>query len=478
MPKPESKLPRALVWHRRDLRLDDNVALAACVEEGFEPVGAFIFDTAILEPLPRSDRRVEFLWGCVQELAASYANLGLDFHVLEGAPETELPRAAVACGANHAFAGRDYEASAKMRDAKTGANLARVGCELSLLKEHVVFEDHEILTGAGGAFSVFTPYKAAWLRRFELAPPTLGTPAARVKAWRLASRLPDRMPTLSELGFQPTNLHALGLKPGESGAKRAAKAFAGQLGAYHEQRDLPGTRGTSGLGPHLRFGTVSPRRLALWAHSVSGDGAATWLSELIWREFYSGLLDRRPDLCDGASFSPRCDALAWGNDPQRLSAWREGRTGIPFVDAGMRELLATGTMHNRARMVAASYLVKHLDCDWRLGEAHFARWLLDFDLASNNGGWQWSASTGCDAQPYFRVFNPAAQMARFDPDGVYVKRWVPELAACPPKALTDPTAFEKQLAAAGVVLGQDYPRPLVEHKAARAAAISKFASLA
>ena len=154
-----------------------------------------------------------------------------------------------------------------------------------------------------------------------------------------------------------------------------------------------------------------------------------------------------------------------------------GRTGIPFVDAAMRELLATGTMHNRARMVAACYLVKHLDCDWRLGEAHFARWLLDFDLASNNGGWQWSASTGCDAQPYFRIFNPAAQTARFDPDGVYVKRWVPELAACPPKALTDPQAFEKQLNAVGIELNRDYPRPLVEHKSARIAAISKFAAL-
>jgi deoxyribodipyrimidine photo-lyase len=282
------------------------------------------------------------------------------------------------------------------------------------------------------------------------------------------------------MGFSRTNLAALSVAPGMSGGAAAFADFRDRIDAYREARDYPAVRGPSYLSVHLRFGTVSVRELAGYAHACSlqpdGAGAATWLSELIWREFYAQILWHHPRVVDHA-FKPEYDALAFPNDPQRLEAWCRGQTGYPIVDAAMRQLNTTGYMHNRLRMISASFLVKDLLVDWRLGERYFADTLIDFDLASNNGGWQWAASTGCDAQPYFRIFNPVTQSERFDPDGKFIRRYVPEVAALSAKEIHAPwlvPAATQQ--AKRVVVGRDYPGPIVDHAGARARALALFAA--
>jgi deoxyribodipyrimidine photo-lyase len=474
---PGAGRPRALVWHRRDLRVDDNQALFECLQAGFVPVGAFVFDRDILDALPPEDRRVDFIHGSVAELALRYARHGCEFVAVEGRAAEAIARLAAGIGAQAVFFNRDYEASAKDRDDATATALAASSIPMLGFKDQVVHESGEILTLGGQPFSVFTPYKNAWLKQFAQQPPAIAPSAQLLRGLGLPPSPAPPIPTLDKLGFSPAGLSALGVRIGESGAKAAAKLFATRIAQYGARRDIPSTDGTSRIGVHLRFGTASVRRLAIWAHAVGGLGAETWLSELIWREFYSAIADRFPGLAQGECFQPKYQALRWENDPAKIHAWKSGATGVPIVDAAMRELAQTGHMHNRARMIAASYLCKHLDCDWRIGEAHFASLLLDFDFASNNGGWQWSASTGCDAQPYFRIFNPALQSKRFDPDGAYIKRWVTELATCPPSAIDCPIdAKPILLSGAGILLGQNYPMPLVDHATARKAALAKYAS--
>ncbi len=254
--------------------------------------------------------------------------------------------------------------------------------------------------------------------------------------------------------------------------------FRGRIDAYRAARDFPAIKGPSYLSVHLRFGTVSIRELVAFAHSRSllpgGDGAATWLSELVWREFYAQILWHHPHVVARA-FKPEYDALAFPNDPAHLAAWCDGKTGYPIVDAAMRQLNATGYMHNRLRMIAASFLVKDLLVDWRLGERRFATTLIDYDLASNNGGWQWAASTGCDAQPYFRIFNPVTQSERFDPDGAFIRRYVPELAALDRREIHAPwRASPETLRSRGITIGRDYPAPIVDHATARQKALALF----
>lgn len=471
-----SSRPRAIVWHRRDLRLDDNRALFECLSAGFEPVGLFLFDDEILKSLSPSDRRVDFICQSVELLARAYARHGCAFEAVRGVATKEIRAAAARHACSAVFANRDYEPRAKERDLAAEDALALDGVAMSLHKDQVVFESHEVLSLAGKLFSVFTPYKNAWLAAFSKSPPLIFPSSGLMSQLGLAPiEHKSSTPSLKDLGFQPANLASLGLAPGEAGAKSAAKAFASAIASYAADRDFPAKPATSKLGAHFRFGTASVRRMAIWARSAGGQGADVWLSELIWREFYSAILDANPRLAQGECHQRKYDALRWENNLAKFSAWKAGLTGVPIVDAAMRELAQTGHMHNRCRMVAASYLCKHLDCDWRWGEAHFAALLMDYDLASNNGGWQWSASTGADAQPYFRIFNPARQSERFDPNADYIKRWVPELAACPAKLIHGlAEAKPAMLAASGIVLGQDYPFPLVSHAAGRAAAILKY----
>jgi deoxyribodipyrimidine photo-lyase len=259
-----------------------------------------------------------------------------------------------------------------------------------------------------------------------------------------------------------------------SGARRLLDDFLGRIDKYHERRDFPAVKGPSYLSVHLRFGTISIRELVGHAHARGGRGAETWLSELIWRDFYFMVLDHHPRVV-GHAFKPELDAVHFDNDPERFAAWCEGRTGYPLVDAAMRQINRTGYMHNRLRMVAASFLVKDLHVDWRWGERYFAERLNDFDLAANNGGWQWAASTGCDAQPYFRIFNPVTQSEKFDPDGRFIRRYVPELARVPDRFIHAPWRMKPaDQVACGFAIGRDYPPPIVDHASARQLTLERY----
>ena len=469
-------LDAALVWFRRDLRDRDHAALYHALKGARRVYCAFCFDTEILDPLPaRADRRVEFLWHSVVELNARLAAAGGALVVLHGRAREEIPRLAETLGVGAVFANHDYEPAAIDRDLAVRDRLAAVGRQLRTFKDQAVFERDEVLTGSGTPFSVFTPYKNAWLRK--LTPFHLQAYPVERYATGLARPRAHPLPTLEALGFRPTNLRELAIPTGMTGARALLEDFLPRLPRYAEARDYPALKGPSYLSVHLRFGTLSIRAAARQARETGGPGADTWLSELIWRDFYFQILAHHPHVV-GGSFRREYDAVVFDNDAGKLAAWREGRTGYPLVDAAMRQLNATGYMHNRLRMIAASFLVKDLHCDWRLGERYFADQLNDFDLAANNGGWQWAASTGCDAQPYFRIFNPVTQSERFDPQGKFIRRYVPELARVPDKLVHAPWKMavpEQQ--AAGCVIGRDYPAPVVDHDQARRVTLERYAKV-
>ena len=329
---------------------------------------------------------------------------------------------------------------------------------------------------------MFTPYKNAWLKKIDVF--QLKSYPVERHAHHLAAR-PEAhcqpVPTLQDLGFEPTALSQLRLPTGAQGAQQLFDDFLGRIERYEDTRNFPAVKGPSYLSVHLRFGTISPRLLARTAHRLmleGNPGATTWLSELIWRDFYFQILHHHPHVV-GQSFKPAYDAIAWETGPGAdalFAAWCEGRTGYPLVDAAMVQINQTGYMHNRLRMVVASFLVKDLGLDWRRGEAYFATHLNDFDLAANNGGWQWASSSGCDAQPYFRIFNPVSQSEKFDPEGKFIRRYLPQLAALPTKALHAPwLARPLELQEAAVRLGDTYPLPVVEHDAARQRTLERYA---
>jgi deoxyribodipyrimidine photo-lyase len=428
-------------WFRRDVRLSDNTALAAAARRSAETGAAlhavFIFDRDILDRLDADDRRVPFLHREVLRLRSELAERGVALDVLHGRPAEALValRAKLsAAGAEllEVNANDDSEPSAVLRDADVASALG--GVPLVLHHDHTVLAPDRVLKGDGSPYTVFTPYARRW--RDVLRPEDLAVREPRwdgvtgVTGWTGAD-----VPTLEGMGFQG----------GEDGVIPPRAVDPAVLRAYAERRDVPAVVGTSRLSVHLRFGTVSVREAARagFAHSEK------WLTELIWRDFYRAILHHFPHTVD-AAFKPAYDAIPWRADAEGFAAWCAGKTGYPLVDAGMRELNATGFMHNRVRMVVASFLCKHLLLDWRLGERYFAKQLLDFELASNVGGWQWAAGSGCDAAPYFRVFNPTTQLAKFDPDAHYVRRWIPEWNT------------------------GAYPAPIVDHAFARARAIATY----
>lgn len=468
----------ALMWFRRDLRFADNAALHAALTSSRRVHCVFVYDTDILDALPsRADRRVEFIWQSVTELGRALAARGGGLILLHGSPRVEIPRLARDLGVRAVYANHDYEPAAAARDAAVAGALAKSGIVFLTRKDQVIFEKDEILTRTGTPFSVFTPYRNAWLKKLE--PFYLQAYPCERYAGSLAVPSGQSRPvTLADLGFETTNLQALGIAGGEQSAQRLFGEFLPRIARYREARDFPAIKGPSYLSVHLRFGTIAVRQLAraAWeaARGDGGEGAATWLSELVWRDFYFMILHHHPRVATQA-FKPAYDAIRWPNDQRLLAAWREGRTGYPIVDAAMRQLNRTGYMHNRLRMIAASFLVKDLLVDWRLGEKYFAVQLNDFDLAANNGGWQWAASTGCDAQPYFRIFNPVTQSRKFDPDGAFIRRYVPELAACDVRFIHAPWTMPAEAQrAAGVAIGRDYPAPVVDHAAARMRALELY----
>jgi deoxyribodipyrimidine photo-lyase len=493
MPSQSSKsthhLPhvdKGLMWFRRDLRSFDNAALFHALKSCKQVHCVFVFDKAILDSLPRADRRVEFIRESLvaldAELHAVAGQAGAGLIVRHAVAASEVPRLAHELGVQEVFANHDDEPDALARDAQVRGGLANFGIGFQTFKDHVIFERSEVLTQMGKPYGVFTPYKNAWLQKvndYYLKSYPVGkyikALAARPKTYQLP------VPSLADIGFEPTNLSNLHVPTGRPGGLALFEDFFDRMDKYDETRNFPAVKGPSYLGVHLRFGTVSIRQLASTAYKrmlVGSAGAEVWLSELIWRDFYHQILHHHPRVVTGA-FKPEYNDIKWDHHKhakELFAAWCEGRTGYPLVDAAMAQINQTGYMHNRLRMVVASFLTKDLGIDWRWGERYFAEHLNDFDLAANNGGWQWASSSGCDAQPYFRIFNPTNQSEKFDPDGKFIRRYVPALAKLSNKAIHAPwLAKPLELEEAGLVLGRDYPRPIVDHAEARALTLERYA---
>lgn len=398
-----------IFWFRRDLRIDDNAGLFHALKQGVPVIPLFIFDTEILEKLSdKSDRRVLFIYQTLEKLRKELQQYGSDLLIRIGKP-TEIWKALTEeFSLSAVYTNHDYEPYARKRDHAIGLFLKEKNIPFFTCKDQVIFEKSEVTKDDGKPYTVFTPYKNKW--RSKLTDFYLESYPVKKYITNLHRFATNEFPSIEVIGFLRSEFEF----PGSNVSDELIRHYA-------EQRDIPSLPATSKLGLHLRFGTVSVRQLVKHAFSLS----ETWVNELIWREFFMQILWHFPKVTE-QSFREGYDRISWRNNEKEFRAWCEGKTGYPLVDAGMRELNATGFMHNRVRMVTASFLVKHLLIDWRWGEAYFAEKLLDFDLSANNGNWQWAAGTGTDAAPYFRIFNPSEQMKKFDPKLVYVKKWVPE----------------------------------------------------
>jgi len=423
----------SIFWFRRDLRLDDNTGLYHALKDNKNVLPIFIFDPEILDKLEnKSDRRVEFILLALKKLQEQLESLGSSLLILHSKPADAFKKLITEYSVKNVYANHDYEPYAIARDQSAREFLEKNKIGFHTFKDQVIFEKNEVTKDDGLPYTVFTPYMRKWKSRMAEAPFRCNPVKNYCQYFFRTNPFP--FPELESLGFKPTGT-------------RFSTALINEdaIAHYHERRDFPAIEGTSRLSLHLRFGTVSIRAMVAKAMQLN----ETWLNELIWREFYMMILFHFPHVVNGA-FKKQYEKIPWRNDEAEFASWCRGETGYPIVDAGMRELNATGFMHNRVRMIVASFLVKHLLIDWRWGEAYFAEKLLDFDLAANNGGWQWAAGSGCDAAPYFRVFNPYEQTKRFDPKMEYIRKWVPELEEL------------------------SYPSPIVEHTFARTRALATY----
>jgi deoxyribodipyrimidine photo-lyase len=425
----------SVFWFRRDLRLDDNAGLYHALKSGLPVVPLFIFDADILSKLSdKTDKRVLFIHGEIERLNEELARYGSSLSVKMGKPLDVWKKLLHEFSIESVFYNHDYEPNAISRDKAVEELLQGKGVKVHSYKDQVIFEKNEVVKDDGSPYTVFTPYSRKW--KEKLSPFYYKSYPVQNYASQFFKRTGETVPLLETLGFIKTEF---------TFPERKVKGAI--IKNYNATRDYPGTEGTSRLGIHLRFGTLSIRRLVAYALERN----QTYLNELIWREFYQIILFHFPYVVHGA-FKPAYNQIEWQNNEGHFEAWCAGKTGYPIVDAGMRELNETGYMHNRVRMITASFLTKHLLIDWRWGEAYFAARLLDFELASNNGGWQWASGSGTDAAPYFRVFNPRLQMEKFDPDLKYVKRWVPEYGT------------------------PDYAKPIVVHEKAREKVMQAYKS--
>ncbi len=455
-----------VMWFRRDLRVTDNPALAAAQAEGGRLVALFVLDRALLHGPRVGAPRLAYLADALADLDERLTDRGSRLVVCHGRPADIVPEIAASADAAAVHVNADVSPFARRRDAEVARRLATEGRRLEAHDGVLVHPPGCITTGAGDPYKVFTPFYRSW-RRHGLPEP-LPSPDVLPPSPGLRG---EGVPGREGLGGADAPAEPAG---GESRALARLEAFLEERASrYHEQRDLLGVEGTSRLSADLHYGCLSPRTvLARLDHDDPGHDA--FASEIAWRDFYGHVLHAWPEVVD-TEFNPVWRALPWEGEGPLFDAWREGRTGFPVVDAAMRQLLATGWMHNRARMIVASFLCKDLRIDWRLGEAHFLRHLVDGDVASNNGGWQWAAGTGTDAQPYFRIFNPTSQGQRFDAEGAYVRRWVPELAAVPDRYLHEPAAMPAATARdVGLKLGEDYPWPIVDHAEERERTLAWF----
>ncbi len=425
-----------IMWFRRDLRLYDNAALYHALQGTLPVVPIFIFDKKILDQLDdKMDRRVSFIYSTLQRLQSELLKDKSTLEIYYGLPQQIFTELIDKYSIENVFTNHDYEPYAIERDSSIEKLLSDNGVSFFSYKDQVIFEKDEIIKDDGKPYTIFTPYSKKW---------KAGLTALTIKSFETEKHFsnffqqkPSLFPTLTQMGF----IEDISPTPSE-------KVKDAVILHYHESRNFPGLEdGTTKLGVHLRFGTISIRELARKAVALN----ETYLNELIWRDFYHMILWHFPGVGKGKCFKPAYEMIAWRNNEDEFEKWCEGNTGYPIVDAGMRELNATGFMHNRVRMITASFLTKHLLIDWRWGEAYFAQKLLDFDLAANNGGWQWAASSGCDAAPYFRVFNPALQTEKFDKELTYIKKWVPE--------------FQEF----------SYPKPIVVHEVARKRVLEVYA---
>ena len=483
-------MKKALVWLRRDLRLYDNAALHYALKNNTQVWVTFIFDTDILEPLRSQgldehglshDRRVDFIWQGLQAIDTALRKQGGGLIVQVGKPTECIPHIAKILGVNTVYINHDYEPSAIARDISIQVSLNKLGIELETFKDQVIFEKQEILTNSNTVFSIFTPYKNNWLKSLQEKDITAYDCSAKKGQFAaIPKELQDPFPTRESMGFTPTGIETY-LPPGSEEGQVFLEDFLHRIDQYQIGRDFPAIKGVSYLSAHLRFGMLSIRGLVREAHRrmLAGSmGATIWLSELIWRDFYFMILANHPRLAEGAAFKPDYDNIEWetGAHAQKLfKAWCDGKTGYPLVDAAMCQLNQSGYMHNRLRMVVASFLTKDLGIDWRWGEAYFAQHLNDFELSSNNGGWQWASSSGCDAQPYFRIFNPITQSQKFDSEGKFIRRYLPQLDKLSKKSIHAPwEAGHIELEAAGILLGRDYPLPIVNHDEARKKTLVRY----
>lgn len=465
---------KSLVWFRRDLRDFDHAALYHALKTSSQVFCAFVFDTEILDLLEnKQDRRVEFIWESVNELKAALQAKGGDLIVMHGKARELIPTYALQANIHAVFANRDYEPSATARDAEVAAKLAQNNIEFHSFKDQVLFEKDEVLSLSNKPYSVFTPYKNAHLKKlddFYLKPYSVDR-----YIHNLAKIERSELIGLESMGFVRTNLADMRLPTGMSGGAQLFADFEERMHQYKDARNFPAVKGVSYLSVHLRFGTVSVRHLARQARNHANAGSQTWLNELIWRDFYFQILHHHPQVAAGRAYKAEFESLPFPNDEALFKAWCEGKTGYPLIDAAMRQINSTGFMHNRLRMVVASFLVKDLLIDWRWGERYFAEHLIDFDLSANNGGWQWAASTGCDAQPWFRIFNPIMQSERFDAAGKFIRKYVPELTNCSDKEIHAPWQMSSLMQqSCNVVIGKDYPTPKVDHATQRALALDLY----
>ncbi len=424
-----------IFWFRRDLRLDDNAGLFHALTSGRPVLPIFIFDSEILDKLEnKHDKRVQFIHETLVNIQHKLVGLSATLKVMVGNPTEIFLDLVSEYNIGTVFTNNDYEPYAIQRDTEVEAILTGKGIQFASFKDHVIFEKAKIVKDDGKPYTVFTPYCRKW--KAALSDEHLKSFATEKHFRNFLKSEPMPLPTMADIGFKDLQIAFPKMEVEEA-----------LISHYADTRDFPGINGTSRLGLHFRFGTISIRKAAAMAIELS----PIYLNELIWRDFYQMILWQFPHVGQGEAFKPAYDKIEWRIDQGEFKKWCDGQTGYPIVDAGMRELNATGFMHNRVRMVVASFLCKHLLLDWRLGEAYFAEKLLDFDFASNNGGWQWAAGSGCDAAPYFRIFNPYLQTKKFDPNFVYIKRWVPE--------------FQEFV----------YPKPIVDHEMARKRCLETYA---
>ena len=462
MNKPFSK---SLVWLRRDLRLRDNTALFNASSQSNSISICFVFDTNILSKLKnKEDQRVDFIYQILQDIKQTLKQHNSDIWIVHGDPIHEIPKLAKSINADAVFVNRDYEKYGVNRDDAVQKKLSGLNKKFESYKDQVLFEADEIVTKNNTHYSVFSPYRNNHLEKLLASGSGINT--YKLNDINFEKFTIDKMLTLNDIGFESSNISSFQIATTYQGIQSQINEFQDRLEHYDQTRNFPAIKGVSYLSVHNRFGTISIREIAnICLKNYVTPGSKSWLNELIWRDFYFQIIVNFSHVQNGHSFKQQYDNLQYENNESFFESWKQGGTGFPIVDAAMRQLNTTGYMHNRLRMIVASFLTKDLLIDWRWGEEYFKEKLIDFDFSANNGGWQWAASVGCDAQPWFRIFNPLLQSQKFDSDGKFIKKYIPELSAFDKKNIHEPHSK---------FAPKDYPKPIIDHAIQRQKALKMF----